>query len=110
MIESDIKPKSPLPWMSSLGDIVGADKIPVVVEISAQNADYIVEAANAYPGLAEKDAEITRLRERVALLDGLLGECLRHHYYDDDQVSQSWLAEARQTVTSTTGRPVPSPE
>jgi len=106
-----IKPRAPLPWMSSLGDIVGADKVPVVLEISAQNADYIVEAANAYPKLveleAEKDEEIIRLRQRVALLDGLLGKCLRHHYYDDDQVSQSWLAEARQAVTSTTGRPAP---
>jgi hypothetical protein len=25
-------------------------------------------------------------------------------YYDDAQVSQSWLAEAREAVTSTTGR------
>jgi hypothetical protein len=48
---SDVKPKSPLPWMSSLGDIVGADKVPVVVEISAQNADqsWLVEARSAVP-------------------------------------------------------------
>jgi hypothetical protein len=39
--------------------------------------------------------------------NGLLGECLRHHYYDDDQVSQSWLVDARLAVTSTTGRMVP---
>ena len=51
--------------------------------------------------------ELARLRERVALLDSLLGECLRHHYYDHDQVSQSWLVEARKAVTSTTGRPGP---
>ena len=50
---SEMKPKSPLPWMSCFGDIVGADKVPVVVEISAQNADYIVQAANAYPKLVE---------------------------------------------------------
>jgi hypothetical protein len=67
---------------------------PVVAhDIGAPEAEYIVQAANAYPGLvelAEKDAEITRLRERVALLDGLLGECLRHHYYDDNACSPSW--------------------
>jgi hypothetical protein len=73
-------PRSPLPWMSSLGDVVGADKAPVVLEISAQNADYIVQACNAYPGHVE---EIARLRERVALLDSLLGEALRHKYIDE---------------------------
>jgi hypothetical protein len=89
--------------MSSLGDIVGADKVPVVLEISAQNADYIVQAANAYPGLvereAEKDAEITRLRERCALLDSLLGEAIRHKYIDESACSPSWLAEAKEAVT-----------
>jgi hypothetical protein len=48
---------------------------------------------------SEKDAEIARLRERCALLDSLLGECLRHHYYDDVEVSQTWLVEARKAVT-----------
>ena len=98
-----IKPRAPLPWMSSLGDIVGADKVPVVLEISAQNADYIVEAANAYPKLVErepeKDAEITRLRERCALLDSLLGEALRHKYIDENECSPRWLAEAKEAVT-----------
>ena len=42
-------------------------------DIGAPEADYIVQAANAYPGQAE---EVARLRERVALLDSLLGECL----------------------------------
>jgi hypothetical protein len=51
-----------------------------------------------------KDVEIARLRERVALLDSLLGECLRQHYYDEARVSQSWLAEAHKAVASTTGR------
>jgi hypothetical protein len=32
-------------------------------------------------------------------LDSLLGECLRHHYYDDAAVSQTWLVEARKAVT-----------
>ena len=64
----------------------------VAHDIGAPEADYIVQAANAYPGQAE---EVARLRERVALLDSLLGECLRHHYYDHDQVSQSWLVKAR---------------
>ena len=41
---------------------------------------------------AEKDAEIARLRERCALLDSFLGECIRHHYYDDTKVSQTWQA------------------
>jgi hypothetical protein len=56
---------------------------------------------------SEKDEEIARLRKRVALLDSLLSECLRQHYYDDAQVSQTWLAEAQVAVTSTTGRPGP---
>jgi hypothetical protein len=43
-------PKSPLPWMSSLGDVVGADKVPVVLEISAQNADYIAPGLQRVPG------------------------------------------------------------
>jgi hypothetical protein len=30
--------------------------------------------------VAEKDAEIARLQKRCALLDSLLGECIRHHY------------------------------
>jgi hypothetical protein len=38
--------------------------------------------------VAEKDAEIARLQRRYALLDSLLGECIRHHYYDDTEVSQ----------------------
>jgi hypothetical protein len=86
-------------------------KAPVVLEISAQNADYIAQACNAYPVLvervADRDEEIGRLRERVALLDSLLGECLRHHYYDDARVSLSWLEEARLAVTNTTGQPGP---
>ena len=69
------------------------------------DADYIVHACNAYPKLveleAEKDEEIAWLRERVGLLDSLLGECLRHHYYDDARVSQSWLVESHKAVTST---------
>ena len=48
---------------------------------------------------AEKDAEIARLHKRCALLDSLLGECIRHHYYDDTEVSQTWLVEARKAVT-----------
>ena len=48
---------------------------------------------------AEKDAEIARLQKRCALLDSLLGECIRHHYYDDTEVSQTWLVEARKAVT-----------
>jgi hypothetical protein len=99
---STIKPRAPLPWgcgpdrtraHSRLIRSVGGEVI--AYDVGALDADYIVQACNAYPGLVEreagKDAEIARLRERVALLDGLLGECLRHHYYDDDQVSQSWL-------------------
>jgi hypothetical protein len=35
---------------------------------------------------------------RCALLDSLLGECLRHHYYDDDKVSQTWLKEAKEAM------------
>ena len=50
---SNIKPRSPLPWISCLGDVVGADKVPVVLGISAKNADYIIHAANAYPRFVE---------------------------------------------------------
>ena len=108
---SDIKPRAPLPWECELDRTrancrlirsVGGEEA-IAYDVGSPDADYIVHAANAYPGQA---AEITRLRKHVALLDGLLGECLRHHYYDDDQVSQSWLVEARSAVTSTTGRMV----
>ena len=49
--------------------------------------------------VAEKDTEIARLQKRCALLDSLLCECIRHHYYDDTEVSQTWLVEARKAVT-----------
>ncbi len=49
--------------------------------------------------VAEKDAEIARLQKRCALVDSLLGECIRHHYYDDTEVSQTWLVEARKAIT-----------
>jgi hypothetical protein len=95
-------PKSPLPWMSSLGDIVGADKVPVVLGISAKNADYITQACNAYPGLvereAEKDEEIARLRERAALLESLLYEALTMKYVDETQCRPGWLREAREAT------------
>jgi hypothetical protein len=44
-------------------------------------------------------AEITRLRERCALLDSLLGEALRHKYIDESACSPTWLAEAKNAVT-----------
>ena len=88
--------------MSSLADIVGADKIPSVSRFRHRTRLHHPRL-QCYPG---KAAEITRLRKRVALLDGLLGECLRHHYYDDAQVPPSWLVEARSAVTSTAGRMV----
>jgi hypothetical protein len=102
---SDIKPRAPLPWECELDRTrancrlirsVGGEEA-IAYDVGSPDADYIVHAANAYPGQA---AEITRLRKHVALLD----ECLRHHYYDDDQVSQSLLVEARSAVT--TGRMV----
>ena len=37
--------------------------------------------------------------DKAVILDSLLGECLRHHYYDDAEVSQTWLVEARKAVT-----------
>jgi hypothetical protein len=49
-----MKPRSPLPWTGCLGDVIGADKIPVALEIgSIKNADYITQACNAYPKLVE---------------------------------------------------------
>jgi hypothetical protein len=48
---------------------------------------------------ADKDATIAWLQKRCALLDNLLGECLRCHYYNDVAVSQTWLDEARKSVT-----------
>jgi hypothetical protein len=48
---------------------------------------------------ADKDATIAWLQKRCALLDNLLGECLRRHYYNDAAVSQTWLDEARKAVT-----------
>ena len=32
---------------------------------------------------SEKNAEIVRLRERCALLESLLGEGIRHHYFNE---------------------------
>ena len=49
--------------------------------------------------VAEKDSEFARLQKRCTLLDSLLGECVQHHYYDDAEVSQTWLVEARKAVT-----------
>jgi hypothetical protein len=48
---------------------------------------------------AEKDATIAWFQKRCALLDNLLGECLRRHYYNEAAVSQTWLDEARKAVT-----------
>ena len=45
---------------------------------------------------------IWRLQQRCALLDSLLGECIRHHYYDDTKVSQTWLVEAHKAITPLT--------
>ena len=50
---------------------------------------------------SEKDQEIARLRERCALLDSLLGECLRHQYYDEAAVSRFYpgnLCRSRSTA------------
>jgi hypothetical protein len=62
-----------------------------------------VHSANAYPKFvelaAEKDVEITRLRERCALLDSLLGEAIRHKYIEESECSPTWLAEAKEAVT-----------
>ena len=78
---STMKPRSPLPWISCLGDVIGADKIPVVLEIgSTKNADYITHACNAYPKLikllhaidAGMRPETAALAARNTLLD--LGE------------------------------------
>jgi SOS response regulatory protein OraA/RecX len=44
--------------------------------------------------IAEKDAEIANLQTRCALLEQLLGECVRNKYYDDKACSPSWLEEA----------------
>jgi hypothetical protein len=41
--------------------------------------------------------EIERLRTRAALLEQLLGECIRNKYYDE-ACSPSWLKEAKQAV------------
>ena len=48
---------------------------------------------------ADKDAMIAWLQKRCALLDNLLGECLRRHYYNDAAVSRTWFDEARKAVT-----------
>jgi hypothetical protein len=49
----------------------------VAYDIEIPEADYIVQAANAYPELVElqpRKMRQSRPRERVALLDGILGE------------------------------------
>jgi hypothetical protein len=48
---------------------------------------------------ADKDATIAWFQKRCALLDNLLGECLRRHYYNEAAVPQTWLDEARKAVT-----------
>jgi hypothetical protein len=52
---------------------------------------------------SEKDQEVTRLRERCALLDSLLGECLRHRYYDDCLDSRGPLVKAKRNAPVATG-------
>jgi hypothetical protein len=47
---------------------------------------------------ADKDATIAWFQKRCTLLDALLGECLRHHYYNEAVVPQMWLDEARKAV------------
>jgi hypothetical protein len=47
----------------------------------------------------EIDAEITRLRERCALLDSLLGEAIRHGYLNERECPPTGLAEAKAAVT-----------
>ena len=48
---------------------------------------------------ADKEATIAWFQKRGALLDNLLGECLRRHYYNEAAVPQTWLDEARKAVT-----------
>jgi hypothetical protein len=77
--------------------------IDVVDKPDVRVGIYIVHLANEYPTLvelaAEKDAEITRLRERSALPDCLLGETLRHGYLNERECPPTWLAEAMAAVT-----------
>lgn len=57
----------------------------------------------------EKDVEIARLRTRCALLESLLGEGIRHHYFNEAVCSASWLLEANQAVAFSAGSPPAKP-
>ena len=49
--------------------------------------------------LQAKDRKIAQLRERCALLEQLLGEGIRHGYFDPAKCSASWLLEANAAVS-----------
>jgi hypothetical protein len=55
--------------------------------------------------IAEKDAEIARLRKRCALLQSLLGEGIRAGYFDPAKCSPSWLLEVNREIAIFAGMP-----
>lgn len=50
-----VKPLSPLPWSTAIygadDDIVDADSLSVAISAGEQDAEYIVQACNAFPAL-----------------------------------------------------------
>jgi hypothetical protein len=52
-----------------------------------------------YDIIRKKEEELQRLQTRCALLEQLLSECVRHHYYDENACSPSWLEEAKKATS-----------
>ena len=52
-----------------------------------------------YDLIREKEEELQRLQTRCGLMEQLLSECVRHHYYDENACSPSWLEEAKKATS-----------
>jgi hypothetical protein len=86
-VRSDIKPRAPLPWERELDDVTSPQYAPrrcrvirsvggpvVAYDIGIPEADYIVQAANAYPRLVELLKKVNSRGEARHEIKGLLQE------------------------------------
>jgi hypothetical protein len=61
----------------------------------ANGAPFAAVQAQAFEStIAPLLAEYRKLKYRCARAEQLLGECIRHAYYDPDKISPSWLEAA----------------
>ena len=74
------------------GDSLSADK-------AAEEIRKVCAALSAE--IEDLKKEIQQLREKKVLFESLLGECIRHHYYDEAACSPSWLEQARKATGQT---------